>query len=238
MTARYWPQLRWPAVLRSPASIALYVIIVATSVTQLIIGPEAAHRVTEHVSTNLANLLAFRWPVLVASAFWLEGPGFVPQLAVWFVLFVLVLVPAEQWLGTRRWLLAFLLAHIGATIVTAFRLWIAVELGHQPYAAHHAIDVGLSYGFLGVLALQVYRLPFGWRWVAAGALLAPLFVILRIDRQFTDAGHVMAVLIGLSMYPIAKAARDEPHAAEVGAASSATRPARAPDRVVSPFRED
>jgi hypothetical protein len=184
----------------------LYVIVVVTSVIQSAIGREAAERVTENVSTNLANLLAFRWPVLIASAFWLEGNGFLAQLAVWAVLFVVVFIPAERWLGTRRWVIAFALAHIGATIVTALRLWVAVKTGRQPAEVRHAIDVGLSYGFLGILALEVYRLPFAWRWPAALALLAPLFFILRIDRQFTDAGHVMAVVIGFAMYPIARAA--------------------------------
>lgn len=230
----------WTALLRSPASIVLYGIIVATSVTQVFIGPEAAHRVTEHVSTNLANLLALRWPVLVASAFWLEGPGFLQQLGVWFVLFLIVLVPAERWLGTRRWVLAFLLAHVGATVVTAFRLWLAVELGHQPHADRHAVDVGLSYGFLGVLALQVYRLPVRWRWAAAAALLVPLFLIFRIDRQFTDAGHVMAVLIGFLMYPIARAAQTATAPAVPGAPQLRSGPVPAPasPSIVSPVSED
>lgn len=186
----------------APASLSLYGIVVGTSIVQSLLSSEAAHRATVRVSTNLANLLALRWPVLVASAFWLEGPDFVTQLAIWFVLFACVFVPAERWLGTRRWLLAFFIAHIGATIVTAFRLWIAVKLGHQPASARHAVDVGLSYGFLGVLALQCYRLRPPWRWVAAGALLVPLAAVLRVDRQFTDAGHLVAVIIGLALYPL------------------------------------
>jgi hypothetical protein len=173
---------------------------------QWLIGVEAAHRVTQHVSSNLSNLLAFRLPVLVASALWLEGDWLVAQLLVWLLLFVVVLVPAERWLGTPRWLLAFGTAHVGATIVTAFRLWIAVKLGHQPPEVRDAIDVGLSYGFLGISALSVYRLPGRWRWVLGAALLVPLLVVLRVDRQFTDAGHVTAVLIGFALYPLARAA--------------------------------
>ncbi|MEO8541197.1 MAG: rhomboid-like protein [bacterium] len=201
---------------RSPASVVLYCVVVVTSLVQSVIGREAAERVTEHVSSNLANLLALRWPVLIASAFWLEGNGFLEQLAVWAVLFLLVLIPAERWLGTHRWIIAFALAHVGATIVTALRLWIAVKTGHQPVEVRHVIDVGLSYGFLGVLALEVYRLPYVWRWASAFALFATLFVVLRIDGKFTDAGHLMAVVIGFAMYPLARHA-----SAEAGEAAGA-----------------
>ena len=193
----------------APGTATLYGVILTTSLVQWFSGAEASQRVVQHVSTNLANLLAFRLPVLVASALWLEGDWLVMQLAVWLLLFVMILAPAERWLGTARWLVSFVTAHVGATIVTAFRLWIAVRIGHQPPEVRDAVDVGVSYGFLGVCALSVYRLPGRWRWVLGAALLAPLVVVLRLDRQFTDAGHVTAVVIGLAMYPLARAAQAE-----------------------------
>ena len=194
---------------KAPGTATLLIAILATTFFQWLIGAEAAQYVVQHVSTNLSNLLAFRLPVLVASAFWLEGDWLALQLGVWLVLFITVLAPAERWLGTRRWVIAFAVSHIGATVITAFRLWRAVKLGHQPPAVRDALDVGLSYGFLGICALSIYRLPGRWRWPVRVLLLAPLLVVLRIDRQFTDAGHVAAVLIGFGLFPLARAAEAE-----------------------------
>lgn len=193
----------------APATTTLFLVVLATSFVQWLIGAEAARHVVEHVSSNLSNLLAFRLPVLVASALWIEGDWLVAQLVVWFVLFIAILAPAERWLGTRRWLLAFATAHVGSTVITAFRLWLAVKAGHQPSEVRDALDVGLSYGFLGICALSVYRVPRKWRWLVGATLLAPLLVVLRVDRQFTDAGHVTAVLIGFALYPLARAATAE-----------------------------
>lgn len=124
------------------------------------------------------------------------------ELLGWALLFLIVLAPAERWLGTRRWIAAVLFAHIGATVITAARLWLLIRLGRQPGSLVSAIDVGVSYGFLGIVGLSTYRFPPRWRWPYAAALAVVFLVILRVERDFVSAGHVAALFIGFACYPL------------------------------------
>ena len=62
-------------------------------------------------STNLHNLRAHPVDVLFRSAFWSGTTVYLPFL----ILLVVVLAPAEEWLGTFRLILVFWLGHVGAT---------------------------------------------------------------------------------------------------------------------------
>jgi hypothetical protein len=193
----------WSWLRESPATFALLSIISLTTGVQLLAGPHVSEHILQHVSSNLANILSLRLRVVVVSAFWLDGAWLIAQWVVWCVLFVAVLRPAERWLGTKRWIVVVGVAHIGATFVTAARLWLAIQAGRQPEKMADAIDVGVSYAFLGVVGLLTYRFPRRWRWPYALALAATLFVSWRLERNFTAAGHFTALLIGFGLYPLA-----------------------------------
>jgi hypothetical protein len=60
------------------------------------------------VARNVHHLTHDPVRVLIRSAFWLSGY----ELLFWAALFLVVLAPAERWLGTSRWLLAFASGHI------------------------------------------------------------------------------------------------------------------------------
>ncbi len=159
-----------------------------------------AERLVLERSTNLHHLATDPVRVLVASAFWVAAAW---QVLPWAVLFTLVLAPAERWLGTLRWAIVFAAGHIGATLLTAAGLWVAIQLNAVDESVSRSADVGVSYGFLAVAAVLVYRLPRRFR-LAYVALLGGYLVIALFARgTFTDAGHLVAVLIGLACCPLA-----------------------------------
>ncbi|HTY28102.1 MAG TPA: rhomboid-like protein, partial [Mycobacterium sp.] len=86
---------------------------------------------------------------------------------------------------------------IGATLVVAAALAAAVEFGWLPVSITRASDVGMSYGALAVLGAMTAVIPQRWRaawvgwWVAAGLSSA------IIGGDFTDAGHTVAVVLGV-----------------------------------------
>ncbi|MGD0272660.1 MAG: rhomboid-like protein [Gaiellaceae bacterium] len=80
------------------------------------------------------------------------------ELLGWLVLFSLVLAPVERWLGSARTAFAFAAGHVGATLLTAAGLWLALRYEVVGTYITHAIDVGASYGFFAVAAVLVFRL--------------------------------------------------------------------------------
>ena len=153
----------------------------------------------EH-STNLTHLANDPVSVLVTSAAWLTRR----ELLAWLVLFPLVLAPAERWLGTLRTIVVFAIGHVGATLVTAAGIAYGIDHGLLPDHLRNVVDVGSSYGFLCVAALFTYRLPGRWRWLWAGTLLGGALAVAAVDSSFSDYGHLVAVVIGLSLYAVTR----------------------------------
>ncbi len=185
----------------SPATfIYLFVITVTTWVLRD--SPLVVRHVllSEH-STNLHQLAHDPVSVLVTSAFWVT-PG---ELPFWFVLFPLVLAPAERWLGSLRTIVVFAIGHVGATVITAALLAFAINHGHAPERLRHVVDVGSSYGFFCVAALFSYRLPRRWPWIWGAGLVASTLAIAIVHSTFTDYGHLTSVVIGLALYVLTRA---------------------------------
>jgi hypothetical protein len=185
---------------RSPATFAYLGVLSVT--TWVLLG--SSDKVTELIllehSTSLHELRINPLKVLIRSAFWAPGYEFLP----WVLLFALVLAPVEYWLGTRRWLLIFATGHVMATLASATALWFGIRYGWAASGLERTIDVGVSYGFAAVAAVFTFRLPIRWRWPWAIALLAAATVALWVDQSFTDLGHVLALGIGFSFYPLTR----------------------------------
>jgi hypothetical protein len=186
----------------SPATFIYAAIIFVT--TWVAAGLPAAQRnaLLRTQSTNLHNLQTHPIDVLFRSAFWSGSAVYLPFL----LLLALVLAPAEEWLGTFRLILVFVLGHVGATAVTA------VVLSHgffsstgNPVGLARTIDVGISYGSFCIAAVLAYRLPMPWR-VAYSAALVAIFALFAfvLGRTFTDFGHFTSVLIGFAAYPFTR----------------------------------
>lgn len=154
-------------------------------------------------STNLSNLRHHAIDVLLRSAFWSGSSYALPTIA----LLAVVLAPAEFWLGTRRAILVFAIGHIGATLLTAAGLQLALHFGRAPHGIERTIDVGVSYGTVCVAGVLAYRLPGPWRYAWAAGLLAVFGVKAALGGDFSDYGHMAALLLGFACYPLTLDAR-------------------------------
>lgn len=159
----------------------------------LILGPQVQARVVGHLSTNLENLGRGNLATLLGSAFvtaegytYLLLPGLVCLLAL-----------AELLWRSRRLIQAFALGHVGATLIVAAGLAVAIKLGWLPISVAHTNDVGLSYGALAVLGALTAAIPMRWRpaWIGGWATIALVVAVAGAD--FTATGHAVALLLGI-----------------------------------------
>ena len=149
-------------------------------------------------STNLSNLRHHAIDALVRSAFWSGTSYALPTIA----LLAVVLAPAEFWLGTRRAVAVFAIGHVGATLLTAAGIAIALHFGAAPRGIERTIDVGISYGTYCIAGVLTYRLPRPWRYAWAAGLLAIFSGESALSSEFSNYGHLVSVLLGLACYPL------------------------------------
>jgi hypothetical protein len=168
-------------------------VLLAVSCAILVLGPHAHDVLVQRASTNLHNLAHGHVGTLLGSAFVVDaGP-----LYFWLPFLTCLLVLAELHLRTMRLVVAFLVGHIGATLVVAAALATEVEFGWLPISVARASDVGMSYGALAVLGAMTVTMPARWRpawvgwWISVGLACA------IIGADFTDAGHTVAVVLGV-----------------------------------------
>ncbi len=167
--------------------------LLAISCAILALGPHAHDVIVQRASTNLHNLAHGHLGTLLGSALVVDaGP-----LYFWLPFLTCLLALAELHLRTVRLIVAFVVGHIGATLLMAAALGAAVEFGWLPVSITRASDVGMSYGALAVLGAMTAVIPQRWRaawvgwWVAAGLAAA------IIGSDFTDAGHTVAIVLGM-----------------------------------------
>src|SRR6185312_1659725 len=156
----------------------------AVSTVILMVDPQTHDRIIQRASTNLHNLSHGHLSTLLNSALVVEaGP-----LYFWMPFLACLLALAELHLHTIRLMVAFVVGHIGATLVVLAALAAAVELGWMPWSITRTSDVGMSYGALAVLGALTATIPRRWRpawvgwWVSAG-LTAGV-----VGGEFTNAG--------------------------------------------------
>lgn len=167
--------------------------LVAVSTVILMVGPQTHDRIIARASTNLHNLSHGRLTTLLDSAFVVEaGP-----LYFWMPFLACLLALAELHLHTIRLMIAFLVGHVGATLVVVGALGAAVELGWMPRSISHASDVGMSYGALAVLGALTATIPSRWRAAWVGWWLAAGLTAGIVDGEFTNAGHAVALILGV-----------------------------------------
>jgi hypothetical protein len=212
-----WPRLepvrrvwrRWmPRVLAhvrsAPGTYAyLFVLLITTWVLQTSSSTVANQLLLER-STNLRHLSRDPVRVLFSSAFWVSSPL---ELLGWVVLFTIFVAQAERWLGTMRTAAVFFLGHVGATLLTALGLWVALRSDLVEASVVNAKDVGASYGFAAVAAVLTYGLADRWRWLYVTAIVAYAGISIAVDHGFTNWGHLVALAIGFACYPLVRMRR-------------------------------
>ncbi|MER5641045.1 rhomboid-like protein [Kitasatospora sp. NPDC002227] len=190
----------WCYVRQAPGTFAWLAILFVT--TQIIrhVSPEFADGLLQKRSTNIEYLSQDPVRVLITSALWIAGGGWF----LYFLLYNLFHVPAERWLGTRRWLLVLAIAHVGATYLSEGVLLWAIDHGHAPESARYTLDYGVSYALAGIEAVLTYLIVKPWRYVYLAGVLLFYGSALITGRTFTDVGHFTAALLGLACYPLTR----------------------------------
>jgi Rhomboid-like protein len=189
----------WRGVRSAPLTVGYLIVLSATTAMLSIASPDRDDRLLDAFSTNLHQLGHAPLRALVGSAFWTSGWF---ELAQWCVLFFAVLAPVERRLGRRRTLFAFAAGHVGATLIVAAGLWLALRLGAVAPTVAFARDVGVSYGFFSVAGLACYLLACRVRLWYLALLVGYLALAAAVSHTFTDFGHLAAVAIGLAWYPL------------------------------------
>jgi membrane associated rhomboid family serine protease len=178
----------------------LFVLLITTWILQTS-SSKIANALLQERSTNLHHLASDPLRVLFSSAFWV---GSLVDWIGWVALFSIFVAPVERWIGTGRTALVFFLGHVGATLVTAAGLWVALHSDLVESSVVNARDVGASYGFAAVAAVLSYRFSGRRRFLLAGGLIAFAGVSLALNHNFTYWGHLIALAIGFACYPLVR----------------------------------
>jgi hypothetical protein len=173
---------------------AYAVVLAAVSLVLTALGPHAREIAVSRMSTNLHNLAHGRLSTLIGSAFVDDGG----DVYVWLPWLACLLALGELiWRG-RGLVIAFAVGHIGATLIVAVGLVAALEAGWLPSSVARASDVGVSYGAVCVLGALTASIPSRWRPAWAGWWLG-IAVIVAMGADFSAAGHVVALLLGIAL---------------------------------------
>lgn len=133
--------------------------LLAVAAALLALGPHVRDQVIWHASTNLHNLGHGRFGTLIGSAFVTEqGP-----IYVWLPGLFAILGLAELLWHGRRMVVAFVVGHVGATLLVAAGLAAALGAGLASWSIANVTDVGMSYGAVGVLGALTAAIPQRWR---------------------------------------------------------------------------
>lgn len=189
----------------APVSIGYLLVLCVTTAWLMTETGRDADRTLLSRSTNLDHLGRDPARVIAASAFWLSS-GWRP-LCVTAALLLVVVAAAERRIGSRRTVVLLAAGHVGATLLTAAGLWIAVHLGALAPSIAHARDVGPSYAIDAAAAGLTYLLAPRLRLLYLAAVVAYVVVPGVLAPDFSAVGHLLSVAIGLACYPVVQTTR-------------------------------
>lgn len=200
---RPWRLLPTPT--GTPFTFGYAAVLAVTSYVAAHADPALVRTLQQASSTDVAHLLREPVLVLVTSALWVAG-GFASP----FVLgFLLVLTALERRIGGVRTAGVFLLGHVLATLATEVPVGLAVWAGHLPDSSLHRLDYGISFGVAASVGALAGLLTPWLRWpllAGFGGMLVQDLLVLA--DPLTNWGHLIALVIGVGMWPwVRRAAR-------------------------------
>ncbi|MGY2063644.1 rhomboid-like protein, partial [Nocardia gipuzkoensis] len=143
-----------------PVTYVYVAALIAVAVSLSVMTDSMQNKIVLHASTNLHNLLRGHFGTLFSSAL-VIGDNAAALVLIPLLLSLLAL--AELRFGAWQVIRIFLAGHIGATLLVALGLWVAVEAGWLPMDITRAEDVGISYGALALIGAFFAMLPARWR---------------------------------------------------------------------------
>lgn len=183
---------------RHPVTVTYVLILGGVTGWLYTVSNDVRDSVAQAASTNLHNLSTDP-VVLLTSAVVVSGHSL-----VWPARVAVLLLLVEHLLGTVRAAAIFVAGHIGATLLVAGGLLIAIANNWEDDAVRTARDTGVSYAGMalaGGLAValcransRINKVGFGLLVVLAVEVADPL---LR-DLDFTAVGHACALVLGMS----------------------------------------
>ncbi|MFF4530710.1 rhomboid-like protein [Streptomyces sp. NPDC001407] len=193
---------RISAWVRSAPGTHIWLLIIG--VTSLVIAAASQGLETFLLHRNSSNIHELnKHPVqsLLISGFWIENPS---SFLLYVALFEIFHANVERWIGTLRWLVTVAVAHVVATLVSQEIVLLSIQDHALPRSMKHVVDIGVSYGLAAAAGILTYRVPRPWRWpYLAGAVLF-FAVPLLTGGTYTDAGHAIALTIGLACGPLTR----------------------------------
>jgi rhomboid family protein len=183
-----------------------FVLLITTWVLQTS-SARVANQLLLERSTNLYQLARDPVRVIVESAFWLSSTW---QVFPWLALLFAIVAFAERRVGSLRVVGVLAAGHVGATLLTAAGLWLALRADAIERSVVYARDVGPSYAFFAAAAFLTYLLPRRLRAPYAAILLAYGCATAVVSTTFTDFGHLLAIGIGFACYPLLRGVRPRP----------------------------
>lgn len=159
------------------------------------LGPHTQSHVLREASTNLHNLGDGHIVTLVTSAFLTDGePNW-----LWFASVAALLGTAEWLSGSRRFLLTFVVGHVGATALVTAGLFVGIHADWVAESLARAVDVGVSYAAAAVAGSMIRYLHGHWRTAWATGWIATVAIAAVSDPSFTAFGHAAALGIGFAL---------------------------------------
>ncbi|MEH0419719.1 rhomboid-like protein [Streptomyces sp. B21-083] len=216
------PRRVWAYVRSAPGTYLWLLVLFVTTVAVHHMSAEFQEEFLRQRSTNINELSDHPVRVLISSAMWIDG-WWTPYLVLYSVFHAGV----ERWLGTVRWLVVWMSAHVLATLVSQGAVWRAIRDGSAPASAADTMDFGVSYGLAGVVAVLTYRIgrPW-WRCVYVVGVLVVYGLPLVVSRTFTDLGHFTAALVGFACWPLTRGRDARVWKAKAKAKGTRERPGR------------
>jgi len=187
----------WSYVRSAPWTFSWLTVLLATTIVQHSVSDSTLDHLLVKRSTNLNNLHHNPVQVLVQSLLWIDGNYWFPYL----LSYIIFHATAERWLGSWRWAVIGLTAHVGATYLSQGILRYAIDQGWASSQMVDVRDVGVSYFMAAIIGVLIYHIAYPWRWLYLAAALAKYGLPL-IHGGFTDIGHFSSLLIGFAFYPL------------------------------------
>ncbi|MFI2283690.1 rhomboid-like protein [Nocardia beijingensis] len=190
----------WQYVRTAPWTFAWLTLLLGTTIIQHLVPRGDLERLLGERSTNLRHLESDPVHALVTSLLWIDGYFWLPYL----VLFCVFHAPAERWLGSLRWAVVGLCAHVAATYFSEGILAVAIRHGYADPAMVDVRDIGVSYFLAAIIGVLTYHVARPSRWLYLGGILVWFTIPLLIHPTFTGIGHFSALLIGLAAFPLTR----------------------------------